>query len=188
LDISYGYPKGGDSHRHCRQKWSRLTWPERQKARKRASAGEVIPHHHHHPHSNDIRATFWFLHSGVSISSMTMRLLRCQRGQQSPTTCGGFRRRRGTVTRVAQQTRNLEGEVIITPSTSGTNVEAYRTPRQLDDFTFKRWGTWMDEFLLAAHALTRSRALFTPMQRNTGRLPGTTGTFSPSLRRPCSSS
>ena len=39
---------------------------------------------------------------------------------------------------------------------------------------------------LAAHALTRSRAhaltrsrVFTPMQRNTGRLPGTTGTYSP---------
>ena len=83
-----------------------------------------------------------------SIPSMTMRLLQCQRGQQSAA-CGAFGNnrtssrassRRGTVTRVAQ-TRNLEGEVTITPTTSAANVlEAYRTPRQLDDFTFKRWG------------------------------------------------
>jgi putative membrane protein len=51
-----------------------------------------------------------------------------------------FPKRQLHVTRVAQTPRNLEGEVTITPSTSASNVlEAYRTPRQLDDFTFKRW-------------------------------------------------
>lgn len=70
-----------------------------------------------------------------------MRLLQGLRGQCIiPYEDPMFPKRQLHVTRVAQTPRNLEGEVTITPSTSASNVlEAYRTPRQLDDFTFKRW-------------------------------------------------